>query len=284
MGLYYLYASDNYLDQMPIIKASICFFFASWTRANGTFNLFFIAYRFLHIFVKILVDNQYKIVPFIKQVIGYVPIGIFSVICLSLPFVLHMAYLYSIYCVDVPSQLTDYVKPEYCIKGFWTGYAYMQTKFFGVTPFVWNNMYNFFANYRVTPIIVFYAAFVIKIMTSQSYDVFLLGIPSAIDDKAVESPGPKNDYMKSPMLVPFFWVSLVNWNAMMFNSHIVVSTRIFCQNPIVYWYAVYILAKGKPAEKGTLPEFSIYKHWIIVYFLVRFITGPIVYGGDSPWF
>ena len=284
MGLFYLYNSNDYLKQGPIFKSVICLFFASWTRANGTFNLFFIGYRFLHIFVKVSIDNQHKIWPTFKKILTYVPLGIFSVICIVTPFFAHMYYLYSIYCVQLPTQITDYQPPSYCEEGFWKGYSYLQTKYFGVVFLVWSSLYNLFMNYRVFPIVIFYAVFMLKLAFNQPGEVFLMGIPSVVDEKAVEVSKPRGNFMKSPMLVPFFWTSLVNWAAMLFNSHVINATRIYCQNPLIFWYAAYVLSGGKPAEDGKAPEFTIKRHWILIYFIGRFITGPIIFGGYSPWF
>ena len=284
MGLYHLYAAEDYLDQGPIFRSCICFFFASWTRANGTFNLLFIGYRFLHIFVKLLVDNNYKVLKTIKNAFSYVVLGLFAVICIVTPFFIHMFYLYSIYCVEMAENTSNYTKPGYCSEGFWKGYAYMQKRHFGVVPLIWNELYNFFPNYRVFPIIALYIIFMYKLLSNQAADIFLLGIPSVIDEQKVESFKPVNNFMRSPRLVPFFWISLINWITLVFNSHIVVSTRILCQNPLLYWYAAFKLTSGKPSEKGITPPFSLSRHWILLYFMTRFITGPIIFGGNSAWF
>jgi len=195
-----------------------------------------------------------------------------------------MYYLYSIYCVQLPTQITDYQPPSYCEEGFWKGYSYLQTKYFGVVFLVWSSLYNLFMNYRVFPIVIFYAVFMLKLAFNQPGEVFLMGIPSVVDEKAVEVSKPRGNFMKSPMLVPFFWTSLVNWAAMLFNSHVINATRIYCQNPLIFWYAAYVLSGGKPAEDGKAPEFTIKRHWILIYFIGRFITGPIIFGGYSPWF
>jgi GPI mannosyltransferase 2 len=282
IALYELYKNEDIFDKMAIFKSCFWFGLACCTRANGIFNLFFLGYRLLQILVKILIEERSRIVNIFWRLVPYICLALLAVFSCTASYVIHQLYQASIYCWDLYHKYgPGYPAPEYCHTGWWNGYSYLQLEYFGVKPlgyWSWRNLPPIWRNF---PIYIIYGLFIIKIFYYQSYNTIFMGVPSLLEE---EKKVYRNNFLKSPKVIPFMWVSLVNMIAIGVNSHVVVSVRLLGQSPLLYWYMAYYTSSGSPGEKGIVPEFSLKRHWMVLYCMWRYIQGGIIFGGEVAWY
>ncbi|KAK9895103.1 glycosyltransferase family 76 protein, partial [Cystobasidium minutum MCA 4210] len=232
---FFAFSGMLYLVKSPkqYFRGTICFTIAAVFRANGILNIGFVAWSLLW---------HAKPSKLFKNLLYF---GLLSAL-IAAPFAAHQVYAYKTFC----NIHSDRRRP-WCERSLPLVYSYVQEHYWNVGFLRYWTLQQLPNFLLAAPVLAISLRASYKYYSTTWPDCFYSSLP-LIDANSDRQPATIEHTFFNIELLPFVHLHTILTFLLIFASHVQIALRQACTNPVIYWYAAYLVeSRSKSARWWT---------------------------------